>query len=51
VDAVAIEPVRAVSWEVVTLQRYLEAHPETRVAMLRHLSRDLAGKLERMSHS
>lgn len=29
VDAVATEPVRAVRWEVETLQRYLRASPET----------------------
>jgi hypothetical protein len=46
VDAVTVEPVRAMRWEVVTLERYLMANPETRAAMQRHLARDLAGKVE-----
>jgi len=46
-DAVAVEPVRAVRWEAGTLERYLAANPETRAVMQRHLARDLAGKLER----
>ena len=45
VDAVAIEPVRALSWEVETLERYLTANPEVRIVLQRHLARDLAGKL------
>lgn len=45
VDAVAVEPVRAMRWEVGTLERYLTANPETRIIMQRHLVRDLAGKL------
>jgi hypothetical protein len=45
VDAVAVEPVRAVRWEVATLVRYLAANPETRIVMQGHLARDLAGKL------
>jgi CRP-like cAMP-binding protein len=45
VDAVAVEPVRAVRWEVTTLERYLTANPETRIIMQQHLARDLAGKL------
>ena len=45
VDAVVSEPVKAVRWEVATLQKYLDANPETRIAMLRHLSRDLAKKV------
>jgi len=49
VDAVAVEPVRAVRWEVATLVRYLAANPETRIVMQRHLARDLAGKLEQMA--
>jgi hypothetical protein len=47
-DATVVEPVRAVRWEVGTLERYLSANPETRIAMQRHLARDLAGKLERL---
>jgi hypothetical protein len=46
-DAVAVEPVRAMRWEAATLERYLAANPETRNVMQRHLARDLAGKLER----
>ena len=49
VDAVAVEPVRTLRWEVRTLERYLGANPETRVAFQRHLARDLAGKLQRLS--
>jgi len=49
VDAVAMEPVRAVRWEVATLQKYLAANPETRIVMQSHLARELAGKLERMA--
>jgi len=45
VDAVAIEAVRAVSWEVKTLGPYLSANPEVRIVVQRHLARDLAGKL------
>jgi CRP-like cAMP-binding protein len=48
VDAVAVEPARTVRWEVATLERYLNANPETRIVMQRHLARDLAGKLERL---
>jgi CRP-like cAMP-binding protein len=44
VDAVAIEPVRALRWEVETLERYLTANPEVRIVLQRHLIRDLAGK-------
>jgi CRP-like cAMP-binding protein len=48
VDAVAMEPVRAMSWQVETLQRYLAANPETRTIMLRHLASDLATKVMRL---
>lgn len=50
VDAVVSEPVKAVRWEVATLQKYLDANPETRIAMLRHLSRDLAGKVGHLAN-
>jgi CRP-like cAMP-binding protein len=50
VDAVVTEPVRALSWEVTTLESYLNANPETRVAMLRQLSRDLSGKVALLSN-
>jgi len=46
VDAVAVEPVRAIRWEIGTLERYLTAHPETRIIMQRHLARDLAVKMD-----
>jgi len=49
VDAVAVEPVRAMRWEVGTLEHYLNAHPETRIIMQQHLARDLAGKMDVMS--
>ena len=45
VDAVVSEPIKAVRWEVATLQKYLDANPEIRVPMLRYLARDLAGKV------
>ena len=48
VDAVTVEPVRALRWEVATLRRYLEADPETRIVFQRHLTLDLAGKLRRL---
>jgi len=48
VDAVAVEPVRAVRWEVETLEPYLAANPETRIVMQRHLARDLTRKLEHL---
>ena len=49
VDAVTVESGRAMRWEVRALERYLTANPETRTAMLRHLARDLAGKVERVA--
>lgn len=45
VDGVTIEPVRAVRWEIGTLERYLSANPETRIIVQQHLARDLSGKL------
>jgi hypothetical protein len=45
VDAAVENPVRAVRWQVGTLERYLHANPDTRTAMLRHLARDLAMKV------
>ena len=47
VDAVALAPVRCVRWHPETLERYLNAHPETRIILQRHLARDLAGKVVR----
>jgi len=49
VDAVTLEPGRAMRWELGALERYLTANPETRTVMLRHLARDLAGKVERVA--
>jgi CRP-like cAMP-binding protein len=48
VDAVTVEPARTVRWEAATLERYLNANPETRNLLQRHLARDLAGKLQRL---
>jgi CRP-like cAMP-binding protein len=50
-DAVVIEPVRALRWEVTTLESYLNANPETRLVMLRHLARDLSGKVGMQSNA
>lgn len=49
VEAVAENPVRGVRWEIGTLERYLNANPETRTAMQRHLARDLAAKVDRLA--
>jgi len=48
VDAVTVEPLRAMRWEVETLKKYLSANPETRTVVQRHLARDLAGKIGRL---
>jgi hypothetical protein len=45
VDAVVVEPVRCMRWEVEPLERYLAANPETRIVLQRYLARDLAGKM------
>ena len=45
ITAVAMEPVRAMRWDVETLERYLSANPEIRIILQNHLARDLAGKL------
>ncbi len=45
VDAVAAGPVRAMRWNLATLEGYLAANPDTRQAMQKHLARDLAGKV------
>jgi CRP-like cAMP-binding protein len=49
VEAVVENPVRAVRWQVDTLERYLNANPETRAAMQRHHSRDLAMKVQHLA--
>jgi len=51
VDAIVVESIRAVSWEVDSLDRYLAANPDTRITVLNHLSRDFAGKLGLLSKS
>src|SRR5215831_14251982 len=48
VDAVTVAPLRAMRWQLGTLEKYLNANPETRNVMQRHLTRDLAGKIERL---
>ena len=45
VDAVVVEPVRCIRWEVEPLDRFLAANPETRNILQRYLARDLAGKM------
>jgi hypothetical protein len=47
VDAVVVEEVRAIHWEIATLVRYLAANPETRIVMQQHLVTDLVRKLGR----
>ena len=49
VDVVAVEPIRAMQWEVGTLEKYLAANPETRSAMQHHLAHDLASKIDRLT--
>ena len=44
-DAVVVEPVRCMRWEVEPLNRFLAANPETRIVLQEYLSRDLAGKV------
>jgi hypothetical protein len=48
VDAVVVEPVRAIRWEAGPLDRYLAANPETRIALQKYVARDLAQKLRRV---
>lgn len=45
VDAMVTKPVRAMRWEVETLNRYLAANPDARIAVQRYLTRDLSRKL------
>lgn len=44
-DALVIETVRCVRWEVEPLERFLAANPETRIILQKYLARDLAGKV------
>jgi Popeye protein conserved region len=50
-DAVVVEPGRAMTWEVGALERYLNANPETRTILLQHVARDLAEKVERVTEA
>jgi Popeye protein conserved region len=45
VDAMVVEPVRCMRWQVEPLDRYLAANPETRIVLQKYLARDLAGKV------
>jgi CRP-like cAMP-binding protein len=47
VDAVVVEDVRSMRWEVEPLDRYLAGNPETRLIMQNYLARDMAEKLTR----
>jgi CRP-like cAMP-binding protein len=49
VEAVVEDSVRAVCWQVGTLEQYLNANPDTRTVMQRHLARDLATKVEHLA--
>jgi hypothetical protein len=49
VDAVTTDATRIVRWDAATLERYLDANPDTRNRFQQHLARDLAGKLGRLS--
>jgi CRP-like cAMP-binding protein len=51
VDAVTVEPGRAMRWELGTLQRYFAANPETRTVILQDVTRDLAGKMEHVTEA
>jgi Cyclic nucleotide-binding domain len=48
VDAVTTERTRTLRWNAATLEKFLDANPETRNQFQRHLARDLAGKVERL---
>ncbi len=50
-DAVVVEPGRAMRWEIAALETYLNANPETRTIMLQHVARDLAEKVERVTEA
>jgi CRP-like cAMP-binding protein len=47
-DATVEEPVRAIRWHIGSLRKYLDANPDMRIVMQRHLARDLSGKLGRV---
>lgn len=48
VNGVTVEPVRAMSWRIETLKKYLSADPETRAVLQQHLAHDLATKIGRL---
>ena len=47
-DAVVEEPARAVRWQIAVLEKYLNANPEMRIVMQRHLARELSGKVRQL---
>jgi hypothetical protein len=47
-DAVVEDTVRAIRWQIRTLEKYLEANPDMRIVMQRHLARELSGKVGRL---
>lgn len=49
VTAESIEPVRALTWDIAILKRYLDAQAEMRAALQQHLVRDLGAKLDRVT--
>ena len=49
VDATVEDRVRAIRWQVDTLDRYLNANPDARTAMQRHLAHDLAMKVTHLA--
>lgn len=49
-DAVVDEPVRAVRWRIDALEKYLNAHPEMRIVMQRHLALELSRKVGHLAN-
>jgi CRP-like cAMP-binding protein len=48
VEATFIEPARYMSWPLPSLRAFMDKRPDLRVALQSLVSRDLAGKLERL---
>jgi CRP-like cAMP-binding protein len=48
VEATFIEPARYMSWPLPSLRTFMDKRPDLRVALQSLVSRDLAGKLERL---
>ena len=48
VEALTVEPLRAMRWHIRTLEKYLSANPETRNVLQQHLAHDLAGTIGRL---